>query len=189
MEPSDSQLIERINRGDDAAFAMLVDRYKVQVFNLMYRTCGCVEEAADMAQEVFCRVYEKLDLYREQRSFFSWLYTLALNQARDWARKKRFREHTFARFAPEREYRDNRPERGLEAKQEIEHLLDALQTLPEDRREMVVLRYRHDCSIRELADIFELSESGVKMRLKRALAELERRLNKRYDHDPTTPAN
>ena len=88
METSDNQLIRQVLAGDNSAFAVLIERYKVQIYNLMYRYSGSREEAADLTQDVFCKLFEKLDRYREQKSFFSWLYVLALNHARDWCRKR-----------------------------------------------------------------------------------------------------
>jgi RNA polymerase sigma-70 factor (ECF subfamily) len=173
MEISDDTLINNIREGDSESFAVIVERYKIQIYNLMYRYSGSAQDAADMAQDVFCRAFERLGQYRNQKSFFAWLYTLALNYARDWARKRSAREHTLDTFA--RESADNAtkpPERILEAAQATANVVAALGMLAEDRREMVLLKYRHERSIKEIAEIFEISESAVKMRLHRALGEL-----------------
>jgi RNA polymerase sigma-70 factor (ECF subfamily) len=172
MELPDSQLIKLIRGGDGSLFAVIVERYKVQVFNLMYRYTDSVEEASDLTQDVFCKAYEKLDRYRQKTSFFSWLYTMALNHARDWSRKRKRSEHKLHLFSSLPGEPGATPESEIESLQEIEQLQQALAGLADNRREMVILRYRHECSIRDLADIFGLSESAVKMRLKRALAEL-----------------
>ena len=177
MEISDNTLIKKIRGGNSDAFAVIVERYKAQIYNLMYRYSGSVDDAADMTQDVFCRVYEQLESYREQKNFFPWLYTLALNYARDWSRKKSTRNRTLDRYS--REYAENEtkpPERIIEADQQIRGLVSALELLADDRREMVLLKYRHERSIKEIAEIFEISESAVKMRLHRALDELEQEL-------------
>ena len=140
----------------------------------MYRYCGSSEVAADMTQDVFCRVFEKLENYQEKNSFFSWIYTLALNYARDWNKKQRNRNITLSRYADELRSQQENVAHEHEAIQETEMLLRALDALSDDRRELVILRYRHDCSIKELGDIFNLSESATKMRLKRSLAELNK---------------
>ena len=101
MAISDETLIKKIRGGDTDSFAVIVERYKVQVYNLMYRYSGSAEDAADMTQDVFCRVFEKLERYRNQKSFFAWLYTLALNYAKDWSRKESNRERKFDRFSKE----------------------------------------------------------------------------------------
>jgi len=177
MELPDNELIRRIKGGDSNSFATLVERYKKPIFNLMYRYSNSVDDAADMTQDIFCRVFEKLDLYREQRKFFSWLYTLALNYARDW-RKKQYAYERNTGDLNLNEPTDNNPtENETESKQQVEKLMLALETLPDDRKEMVILRYRHERSIRELAEIFDLSESAVKMRLHRSLGDLGQKLN------------
>lgn len=176
MELPDNQLIKRIRGGDGSLFAVIVERYKVQVFNLMYRYSNSVDEASDLTQDVFCKAYEKLDRYKQKTSFFSWLYTMALNHVRDWSRKQRRSTHKLHLYAHQTEATGATPESTIELHQDVEQLQQALAQLPDDRREMVILRYRHDCSIRDLADIFRLSESAVKMRLKRALAELGQKL-------------
>ena len=187
MEISDETLIKNIRGGDTESFALIVERYKVQVYNLMYRYSTSAEDAADMTQDVFCRVFERLERYRSQKSFFSWLYTLALNYAKDWSRKKSNRERNIDRFS--KEYVNNEatsPGFILEAGQETRDLVSALETLADDRREMVLLKYKHERSIREIAEIFDISESAVKMRLHRALDELGRELkSQEYGYETT----
>ncbi len=177
MEKSDESLITEVRRGNNEAFALIVDRYKVQIFNLMYRFSNKAEDASDMTQEVFCRAFERLSRYEERQQFFSWLYSLALNYAKDWRKKKNKRRRKLAMFSTEAEGNQARPVHArLEADQAAAGLHAALKTLPDDRREMVVLRYRHERSIKELAEIFDLSESAVKMRLHRALEDLRNKL-------------
>jgi len=177
MEISDETLIKNIQGGDTDSFAVIVERYKVQIYNLMYRYSNSAEDAADMTQDVFCRIFEKLERYRSQKSFFAWLYTLALNYAKDWARKKNNRERKIDRFSMEYTINETKsPGSILEADQETKSLVSALEMLAGDRREMVLLKYRHERSIREIAEIFDISESAVKMRLHRALDELGRGL-------------
>ena len=173
MELPDDILINNIRRGDRDSFAVIVERYKLQIYNLMYRYSGSAEDAADMTQDVFCRAFERLGQYKKQKSFFAWLYTLALNYARDWVRKRNTRERTIDTFARESfTNKANLPESILETNQQTMGLVAALGMLADDRREMVLLKYRHERSIKEIAEIFEISESAVKMRLKRALDEL-----------------
>lgn len=177
MEISDQNLVTDVLEGNTEAFAHIVERYKVQIYNLMYRFSNTPEDAADLTQEVFCRAFERLGQYQERSQFFSWLYTLAMNHARDWYRKRNTRQVRMARFSADAKHNQALPgHESLESGQQATTLLAALETLPDDRREMVILRYRHEHSIRELAEIFEISESAVKMRLHRAIEELRNRL-------------
>ena len=173
MELPDDILINNIRGGDRDSFAVIVERYKLQIYNLMYRYSGSAEDAADMTQDVFCRAFERLGQYKKQKSFFAWLYTMALNFARDWSRKNNTQKQTIDKLARESVTNETKlPEHLLETDQQTQGLVAALGMLAKDRREMVLLKYRHECSIREIAEIFEISESAVKMRLKRALDEL-----------------
>ena len=183
MEISDETLIKTIREGDSGFFAVIVERYQVPIYNLMYRYSGSADDAADMTQDVFCRVFEKLERYQAKESFFAWLYTLALNHARDWARKRTNHKRKIERFS--REYSNSETKSpGLlaEADQDAKNLLSALATLADDRREMVLLKYRHERSVKEIAEIFAISESAVKMRLSRALEELGRELENEYGY-------
>jgi len=173
MAISDDKLVERIVKGDSRFFEFIIERYEAQIFNLMYRYSGSRDEAADMTQDVFCRVYERLKNYQSRQTFFSWLYTLALNYAKDWSRKKQSETQKNDRFSAEYstgKWQD--PGVECENNQQVDNLWEALKYLPDDRQEMVLLRYRHEHSIREIAEIFSLSESAVKMRLKRSLEQL-----------------
>ena len=176
MEMSDDTLVSMVQQGEHEAFAYIVERYKIQIYNLMYRYTESVDEASDLTQDVFCKAYEKLGRYRETKGFFPWLYTMALNHARDWSRKRSRSERKLNSYKHEPTNSTTQPEGFLESKEKALQLQQALALLPEDRREMVILRYRHDCSINDLAEIYSLSGSAVKMRLKRALNELGQNL-------------
>ncbi len=179
MEIPDETLVTKVLQGETEAFAYIVDRYKVQIYNLMYRFSNTTEDAADMTQEVFCKTFERLNQYQKRNQFFSWLYTLALNHAKDWIKQKNSRSRKLAQFSAETENNEATSAHSiLEADQKADSLSTALKTLPDDRREMVVLRYRHERSIKELAEIFDLSESAVKMRLHRAIEDLRIKLKK-----------
>jgi len=169
----DEALVAMVRRGETEAFAFIVERYKVQIYNLMYRFSNSAEDAADMTQDVFCKAFGRLKQHRKRTLFFPWLYTLALNHARDWSKKRHRRTRTLARYAAEAgDHAEQSADALVHANQEADKLTRALMTLPADRREMVVLRYRHERSIRELAEVFDLTESAVKMRLHRALEDL-----------------
>ena len=168
---SDEDLVRRVLKGKVQVYARLVERYERPVFNLMYRYCRCEQEAADLSQDVFLRVYERLSSFNGQRKFFPWLYTLALNRAKDWQRRNSRKRRKLAELrweVPAAGIRSQQEKQLLE-QEEVVSLYGALDTLPDETREMVLLRYKQELSIRELATIFQLSESAVKMRIVRAL--------------------
>ena len=177
MEMSDDTLVSMVLQGENEAFAYIVERYKIQIYNLMYRYSNTREDAADMTQDVFCRAFERLNRYQKRDQFFSWLYTLALNHAKDWTKKRNIRRRKMAQLSAEADSNEAVSTHLLvEADQKSDKLMAALETLPDDRREMLVLRYRYERSIRELSEVFDLSESAVKMRLQRALEALRSEL-------------
>lgn len=172
MNISDKKLVSQTLQGEQFAYAQLVDRYKKQIFNLMYRHTNSPDEAAEITQDIFCKAYEKLHTYHPDKSFFSWLYTMALNMTRDKKRKQSFHYEKIEQLSYQMEHSSSSPSEHIESSEQAENLWKALEHLSTDRREMVILRYRHEHSIQELAEIFNLSKSAVKMRLHRALGDL-----------------
>ena len=85
----DRKHVTAVLRGDKDAYAFLVNRYKKQIFNLMYRLTRSYDEAVDLTQDTFIKAYEHLESFDRRKNFFPWLYTIGLNRARDHARKKR----------------------------------------------------------------------------------------------------
>lgn len=172
---SDEEIVGQILRGNPQAYALLVDRYQRPVFNLMYRYCRSDQEASDLSQDVFLRAYERLSSFDRRRKFFPWLYTLALNQARDWQRKNTRRLQKLDQLRWERRNADikSEQEEHLLNSEEVGRLYGALDSLNDTTRELVLLRFRQEMPIRDLAGIFELSESAVKMRISRALEQMK----------------
>ncbi len=178
MEQSDEVIISQILQGDTQAYEILVCRYQNQIYNLMYRCSGSPEDAADLTQDVFCKTFEKLNRFQKTRSFFSWLYTLSMNHARDWLRKQN-RQVQKISFLPEQEIAEKgqkSPVEQVEEQEKLDRVSQAMATLPLEKRELLVLRYHHEHSITELTEIFSLSASAIKMRLHRSLAELQKKL-------------
>jgi RNA polymerase sigma-70 factor (ECF subfamily) len=122
-------------------------------------------EAAEMAQDAFVRVYERLGAYDSRRRFFTWLYTLALNLARDHAR--RLKRAPQCRQGLDTTLADK--ERDPLASLEAARLLDVLRGLPPKYAEALALRYIEDMPLDEVAETLGLSISGAKMRVHRGL--------------------
>jgi RNA polymerase sigma-70 factor (ECF subfamily) len=168
---SDEALVLNILKGETKDFSKIVSRYERPIFNLMYRTCRSEHEAADLTQDVFLRIYDRLDRYNSDRRFFPWLYTVAINQAKDWKRSSSLKRRKLSELHWETPAADNRSqqEKKVLGQEEVESLYRALDTLPDDIREMLLLRYQQELPITELADIFNISESAAKMRISRAI--------------------
>ncbi|SFL87704.1 RNA polymerase sigma-70 factor, ECF subfamily [Desulfomicrobium norvegicum] len=161
----DAWAVEQTLNGDREAFAVLVRRYQGPVYRLMLRFSQDESEAAEMAQDAFVRVYERLAAYDSRRRFFTWLYTLALNLARDHAR--RLKRAPQCRQDLDTTLADK--ERDPLASLEAARLLDVLRGLPPKYAETLALRYIEDMPLEEVAETLGLSISGAKMRVHRGL--------------------
>jgi RNA polymerase sigma-70 factor (ECF subfamily) len=168
----EAQIIASVLDGEVNAFEPLVTKYEKPIFNLMYRATGSFDEAADLTQEAFLKAYDKLYQFQKDRSFFSWFYALALNIGRDHLRCK-MRSRPWDCENPE--YADENEEAGSEdsrLSEDYQSLVEALEKLPVDYREAIVLRYREGRTMKEIAEILNLSTSGAKMRVCRGLEKL-----------------
>lgn len=182
-EGDDRETVEAVLRGERAAYAVLVDRYKDRVFNLAYRMTGRFSDADDLTQEAFIRAYVNLGRFDTEKSFFTWLYTISLNTARNHL-KKRSRDIIDGAESWE-DGRDTggpgeeTPESALGGRQEQARLQACLLRLPLDTREAVILRFYQDLSFEETAAVLGISESAAKMRVYRGLEKLREGLSKK----------
>ncbi len=157
-------------RGDQRAFAQLVDIYKTAVYNLCYRMLGNAPEAEDAAQETFVRVYTHLKTYDPQQKLSSWILAVASHYCVDRLRRRRITWVSLDEGpAPEPVSAGVvHPEDVVmesESSAEIRHWL---QLLPADYRLVITLRYWQDLSYTEIAEVTGASESAVKSKLHRA---------------------
>ena len=177
----DILIIKKVLDGDIQLFEVLVIKYQTPIYNLMFRIFRNEEEAADMSQEVFLKSYKKLNLF-SGNNFFSWLYTLSLNVARDRLRVKKKSEDLF--FIPENisDFPDSNNEIAqMESTRDIGKLYSLIEKLPLGYTEPLLLRFREELSLKEVAELTGLSLSGVKMRIHRGLAMLRNLMGGNYE--------
>jgi RNA polymerase sigma-70 factor (ECF subfamily) len=169
----DEEVVAAVLGGDAEAFGTVVRRYQKPIYNLMLRASGSPEEAADLAQEAFLRAYDRIATYSAGRKFFSWLYTIALNVARDYLRQRK-RLPPSVDAEPWAVERQQAAEAGDEADRLVDarSLAQALAMLPLDYREAVVLRFHEGLAMQEIAEMLAISVSGAKMRVHRGLEKL-----------------
>lgn len=175
--------IIQAQKGNDEAFTRLVEHYQTPVFNMCYRMLGEPESAEDAAQETFLRAYQNLPRYDRQRSFATWLLSIAAHYCIDRLRKRRF---TVFSLDAERdddeaplELPDNNavnPEQEAVRREEQELIQAALKGLDATDRAAVILRYWYDFSEVEIAESLKLTVSAVKSRLHRARKSVARLL-------------
>lgn len=176
MSDQEAEWLNNFRKGDEVAFAALVEKYQTPVYNLCYRMLGDSQEAEDAAQVSFWRAYQNIHRYDPNRSFATWLLSIAAHHCIDLQRKRRLPSLSMEDL-PEETIPENTPtpEHILvenEQERRIQKMLDEL--APQDRA-AVIFRYWHDLSDEEISQLLSLSVSAVKSRLFRArrrLAEL-----------------
>jgi RNA polymerase sigma-70 factor, ECF subfamily len=172
----DRALVSRILEGDRDRFTELVKRYEKRVVNYVYRITHRYEEAHDLAQEIFVKVFLALDRFDPKYQFSTWLFRIAQNSAIDALRKKSVAEVPLARpatdeeGAKDREFADHgvSPYRALKNKQLSAAIDDAVLKLPADYRELIQLRHFAELSYEEIASMKKLPLGTVKNKLFRA---------------------
>jgi len=168
----DDQISEWIKlslSGDDEAFAKIVEKYNKNVYNMCYRMLGTPQEAEDAAQESFWRAYQALKRYDFKRSFITWLLSIAAHYCIDLQRKKKFTSFSIDQLTETNIASDAPSPETLASQSEhekyIQQLLNSMH--PKDKA-VLILRYYHECSEKEIAESLSISVSAVKSRLHRA---------------------
>lgn len=173
----EAELVQRCASGDDAACAELVQLHQRMVFHLACHLLGNREEALDLSQEVFLRVFRTVGSFRGQSSLRTWIYRIAINQARNrqrwWRRRHQsdqvsLDQHELAHGELPHTGDDVRPDRLLARKEVAARLWGALDRLPFDQRTAIILREFDGMSYEEIAFSLDVAVGTVKSRLTRA---------------------
>ena len=176
---SDAELILRTQRGDQRAYAELVSRHRVQVFNLAVSILGpgFVPEAEDVAQEVFLKVYRSLDGFRGDAEFGSWVYRITFNLAVNLKSRSRFRKPSLHESALlNLASSEDGPDQQAETAQRDQALAACIQTLPETYQSALRLYYWLGKGVGEVAELLGVPENTVKSYLHRARLLLQSKL-------------
>jgi RNA polymerase sigma-70 factor (ECF subfamily) len=185
----DEQFLERLRRGEAAAYEQLVGEHSGEVYALLFRLTSDNEEARDLTQETFLRAFQSINRFRGDASLKTWIYRIAINQARNrwrwWRRRKRDvtvsldatddqREKPLAAILPSDDALD--PEQETLAREREAQLRSALQNLRSSYREAVILRDVEGFSYEEIAETLAISIGTVKSRISRGRLELRHQL-------------
>jgi RNA polymerase sigma-70 factor (ECF subfamily) len=178
VDNDDAALIERCRAGDVAAFEPLVEKYRQRVWRLAYNTLRDREEAWDVSQEAFIRAYQALPSFRGQSAFYTWLYRIVMNVAADRARSRgaqgrafgteRVPEEDWERVLPDQNPGDETPDAAAARLEQRRKIVQALDTLSEHHRKIVMLSDLEGLSYREIADTLEIPMGTVMSRLHNA---------------------
>ena len=183
MQPDDLSLIEAYLAHEPRAFEHLVERYSTPIYNFVYRLCGNSDEAYDITQEIFVKVWKNIKKYNKKNKFSTWIYSIARNTTIDWLRKKHavlFSQLNSSTDDEAESFENNlidteplAPE--LFARQELSLVLQkALEQLTLDQRTVITLRHINELSFKEIADILSLSINTVQSQYRRGIIQLRK---------------
>jgi RNA polymerase sigma-70 factor (ECF subfamily) len=184
----ETRLAKLSRNGDRRAFAELVEMYKDKIYHLGYRMLNQRQEAEDVVQETFLRVYTNLDRYDENQKFSTWIYRIATNLCIDRLRKRKPSYSIDAELTDSEgtdwhallASDDASPETELILSETQQHIREAIQSLPDKYKSVVVLRYLHDLSLQEISDILEMPVTTIKTRVHRGREFLRKKLESEY---------
>ena len=181
----DQQLVERAQRGDKKAFELLVAKYQRKLARLLSRFIRDPGEVEDVAQEAFIKAYRALPSFRGESAFYTWLYRIGINTAKNYLVALGRRAPTTTEFDSEEaenfddgdQLRDvNTPENELMSKQIAETVNDTMDELPEELRTAIVLREIDGLSYEEIASVMNCPIGTVRSRIFRARETIAERL-------------
>ena len=180
MEKDDKQLIAEFLDGSDEAFEQLVDRYLKPIYNFLYQFTKDRDSLEDLTQETFIKVWKNIRKFDRSKNFRVWIYAIAKNTAYDFLKKKKTVPFSFFEDADGQ----NRLERISEEKplpdeilikQDLEKELDKkLQEIPDAHRVILLMHYKEDFSLQEIAEILSVPYNTIKSQHARALVSLRR---------------
>jgi len=161
------QLIQEVLSGNKQAYAQIINKYKNPLYATILRMTKNPQDAEDLVQEAFIKIYHQLDKYDNKGSFSSWLYRVAINHCMDGFRKKRFQMKRL-NMDGDIVVNERHPE-VIYLKQEKSRQLERLiETLPKDERLILLLRYVNELSYCEISELVEAPLSTVRNKLHRA---------------------
>ncbi len=183
-EDTDKELVKRVQRGDLAAFDMLFARYQSKILNLISRYVRDADEVQDIAQEAFIKAYRALPRFRGDSAFYTWLYRIAINTAKNHLVARSRRPPSMDVDVEDADYRDDAdvlreaedPEAAL-ARDQLRATIDqALVDLPDDLRSALTLREFDGLSYEQIATILECPVGTVRSRIFRAREFVDERI-------------
>jgi len=186
---SDEELVAATQGGDTAAFDTLVRRWDKKIQGAIYRVMGSDEEARELSQEAFFKAYRALDGFERRSRFSSWLYQIAINLCRDRMRRRKTHRLMSLEDLPQPEaaaplvVSERSVAAAIEERDLARIVAEAVGALPEEQREVIVLKEYEELTFAEIAEVLGLPVSTVKTRLYRALTQLRRQLERRGVRD------
>jgi RNA polymerase sigma-70 factor (ECF subfamily) len=189
QDDNDQQLVQRVQAGDQSAFNLLVLKYQHRVLKLVSRFVNDAAEAEDVAQEAFLKAYRALASFRGDSAFYTWLYRIAINTAKNALVSNRRRPVDFdldlqdpEQFDRHAKLREADTPEGVLLTEEIRQVVErAMEQLPEDLRTAIVLRELEGLSYEEIAEAMDCPVGTVRSRIFRAREAIDKKLQPLLD--------
>jgi len=180
-------LIQRCLKGDQQAWEAIVRQYRRKVFNVAYKFVGRHEEAEDLTQDIFLKIFKSLNTFDSRANFQTWLISVSRNLCIDHYRSVRKERETIDRDVDASELMPVSKTQGqmamMEQRDRVELLRDAMSALPKTLRTAVLMRDIQELSYHEIAEKLHLPEGTVKSRINRGRNELARQIKKLRGED------
>ena len=180
-------LIQRCLKGDQTAWEAIVRQYRRKVFNVAYKFVGRHDEAEDLTQDIFLKIFKSLNTFDSRANFQTWLISVSRNLCIDHYRSVRKERETINRDVDASELSPISPTQGqmamMEQRDRVQLLKDAMSALPRTLRTAVLMRDIQELSYHEIAEKLKLPEGTVKSRINRGRNELARQIRKLRGED------
>jgi RNA polymerase sigma-70 factor (ECF subfamily) len=171
--------IERVKAGDFRAFSHIVSEYQKMIFTIVFKIIDNREDAEDITQEIFIKVFKSLDSFKEESGFSTWLYRIAYNTTLSEIRKRKIVFASFDNdFSNLEDEEINENIENFATEERILYLEQALKTLPAEDALLITMFYLDNQSIDEISRISDLSQANVKVKLHRIRKKLAMEINK-----------
>lgn len=185
MRVSDNNLIKKISNGDDSAFSVLLNRYLKPVYNFLFRLTNDSSTLDDLTQETFIKAWKNLSRFDQNKNFKAWIFAIAKNTAYDHFKKKKTLPFSMFYDSQGNNKLENitiedhlSPNKILEKEEQANAFEKKLNQLPGPYKVILLMRYKDDFLLQEIADILGEPYNTIKSRHNRALLKLRRILEK-----------
>jgi len=170
----DTEMVKAVLGGDSTAYRGLVEKYQGRVYSMVYGMLRNREDARDITQDAFVKAFKSLKSFRLEASFYTWLYRIAMNRAIDFTRKRKRREVAgFDESIANKDedggiaeiHHSDSPSKSLERKQLYAKIMESLEKLPADQKQVILLRELEGLSYKEISEVMGIPEGTVMSRL------------------------
>lgn len=178
-ELSDEKILAKAIAGDKKAFGTLYDKYATRIYNYIYYRTGSAQDAEDLTSRVFFRAMRHITNYRDRGvPFTAWLYRIAHNLVANWHRDSSRRQEVELEDGYRASKGDEHPEHALMQSEDQNALLDIIRQLPEERQQLLILKFVEHMSNAEIGEIMDRTEGAIKSLYHRTLLSLREAITK-----------